>query len=281
MKGKIYSIVSGIYEIKNSDNSTVLIPGSGKLRFNNLIPLVGDYVEHDNKMILNILERRNNFIRPKVANIDQVIIVMSLKEPEFSSFLMDKFLSIIEFKEIKPILFFTKSDLVNDFYWYEQYQKCGYEVYLLNNNSNSNLSEIKQIFKNKTNVFLGQTGVGKTTTINRLSNNNFQTQQISKALGRGKHTTRVVKIIEFNDGELIDTPGFSSLDLDINSLELAQSFDTFKKYFPDCKYRSCLHINENVNDCEIKKQIDISIPKWRYENYLKLSKETKKERWDE
>lgn len=281
MKGKIYSIVSGIYEIKNSDNSTVLIPGSGKLRFNNLIPLVGDYVEHDSKMILNILERRNNFIRPKVANVDQVIIVMSLKEPEFSSFLMDKFLSIIEFKEIKPILFFTKSDLVNDFYWYEQYQKCGYEVYLINNNSNSSLSEIKQIFKNKTNVFLGQTGVGKTTTINRLSNNNFQTQQISKALGRGKHTTRVVKIIEFNDGELIDTPGFSSLDLDINSLELAQSFDAFKKYFPYCKYRSCLHINENVNDCEIKKQIDISIPKWRYENYLKLSKETKKERWDE
>lgn len=281
MKGKIYSIVSGIYEIKNSDNSTVLIPGSGKLRFNNLIPLVGDYVEHDNKMILNILERRNNFIRPKVANVDQVIIVMSLKEPEFSSFLMDKFLSIIEFKEIKPILFLTKSDLVNDFYWYEQYQKCGYEVYLINNNSNSNLSEIKQIFKNKTNVFLGQTGVGKTTTINRLSNNNFQTQQISKALGRGKHTTRVVKIIEFNDGELIDTPGFSSLDLDINSLELAQSFDLFKKHFPDCKYRSCLHINENPHDCAIKKQIAISIPKWRYENYLKLSKETKKERWDE
>lgn len=281
MKGKIYSIVSGIYEIKNSDNSTVLIPGSGKLRFNNLIPLVGDYVEHDNKMILNILERRNNFTRPKVANVDQVIIVMSLKEPEFSSFLMDKFLSIIEFKEIKPILFFTKSDLVNDFHWYEQYQKCGYEVYLINNNSNSNLSEIKQIFKNKTNVFLGQTGVGKTTTINRLSNNNFQTQQISKALGRGKHTTRVVKIIEFNDGELIDTPGFSSLDLDINSLELAQSFDLFKRHFPDCKYRSCLHINENPHDCAIKKQIDISIPKWRYENYLKLSKETKKERWDE
>lgn len=281
MKGKIYSIVSGIYEIKNLDNSIISIPGSGKLRFNNLTPLVGDFVEHDDKMILEILNRKNNFIRPKVANVDQVIVVMSLKEPEFSSFLMDKFLSIIEFKEIKPVLFFTKIDLVDNFYWIEEYKKCGYEVYLIDNKNESDLNKIRQIFKDKTNVFLGQTGVGKTTTINRLSKNNFETQQISKALGRGKHTTRVVRIIEFNNGELIDTPGFSSLDLDINSLELAQSFELFKKHFPNCKYRSCLHINENLHDCAIKRQINISIPQWRYENYLKLSKETKKERWNE
>ncbi|MEE3928215.1 ribosome small subunit-dependent GTPase A [Mycoplasmopsis ciconiae] len=275
-QGKIYSIISGVYHVKVEDK-ILKVHGSGKLRFLNLTPLVGDYVSIQNDQISDIFERKNSFIRPKVANVDQVIVVMSLKEPEFQPFLMDKYLSIIEYKNIKPVIFLTKSDLCDDFYWYDQYKKIGYEVYLIDNKNQNYLEHLKHIFKDKTNVFLGQSGVGKTTTINYLSNNSYQTQAISKALNRGKHTTRVLRIIEFNEGELIDTPGFSSLNLDLSALELAQSYDIFKKYYPLCKYRSCFHISELTKDCAVKLALEKGeIPNWRYTNYLKLNSETTK-----
>ncbi|EFF41097.1 ribosome small subunit-dependent GTPase A [Mycoplasmopsis alligatoris] len=278
MIGKVYSINAGIYHINDGQND-YKIPALGKLRFNNTPPLVGDWVEFNDQSLVSIKERKNWFIRPKVANVDQVIIVISLFEPLFQDYLLDKYLSIIEFKNIEPILFFTKTDLGQS-HWYEYYKKMGYKVYLINNNNFDNSVEIKQIFKNKVSVFLGQSGVGKTSTINNLSDNNFETQIISKALGRGKHTTRMLQIIKFNDGELIDTPGFSSLDLDINNLELAQSFWFLKQNISKCKFRSCLHINENVKDCYVKQNIGNEFwPEKRYENYLKLSKETKKEKW--
>lgn len=280
MIGKVYSIISGIYFIKQEGNEKIhKIPASGKLRFNQNSPLVGDLVKFNENILLDILPRKNSFIRPKVANIDQVIVVMSLFKPRFNSFLLDKYLSIIEFKKITPILFFTKSDLGKS-NWNEIYKNMGYRTYLINNTNLTNKDELKNIFKEKTSVFLGQTGVGKTTTINNLSNSNFLTQEISKALGRGKHTTREVRIIEYNNGELIDTPGFSSIDLELSDKELSKSFFFLQESSLKCKYRTCLHVNEDLRDCNIKQKVESKEwPKFRNENYLKLMIQTKKENW--
>ncbi|WP_117275037.1 ribosome small subunit-dependent GTPase A [Mycoplasmopsis edwardii] len=277
---RIFSIVAGSFEICNLENrERIKIPAAGKLRYNNISPLVGDIVEIKNDLIVDIKERENELVRPKVANIDQVVIVMSIEEPKFSSFLIDKYLSIIEFKNIKPIIFITKSDLnENDaIYWSEKYKKMGYDVFLLG--KEENLDHLHHLFTNKFTLFMGQSGVGKTTAINKLGSFNYNTQTISKALGRGKHTTRVTQIIDFLDGFLIDTPGFSSLEVPMEEIELAKSFKNFREFAQFCKYRSCLHFNENENDCAIKLALqNQEIEEFRYENYLKLLKEIKEKR---
>ncbi|UUD36407.1 ribosome small subunit-dependent GTPase A [Mycoplasmopsis citelli] len=280
MQGKIFSIIGGIYTVKLANGALIKIPGAGKLRYLNLTPLVGDNIIVENDQVSQILPRKNEFIRPKVANIDQMILLMSFKEPQFSSFLLDKYLSIVENKKINPILFFTKADLEIDINIFQKYQNMGYLCYLINNNNPTYINEVKSIFKDKYSVFMGQTGVGKTTTINKLSNNNYQTQAISKALGRGKHTTRAIHITEFNNGYLVDTPGFSSLDLDMDKYQLARSFKEFDILAQRCKFRSCLHINEATEMCAIKQAINTAkIPQFRYDNYLKLQSQlTEKEK---
>ncbi|UVD81762.1 ribosome small subunit-dependent GTPase A [Mycoplasma iguanae] len=274
MIGKVVRVIAGFYDVKsNEDQQHYRIRGSGNLRYTNNAPVVGDYVEFSpNGLLTKILERKNFFIRPKIANIDQAIIVMSLKEPKFSSLLLDKFLMIVESKNIEPIIFFTKTDL-DEFFDISIYQKMGYKCYAINNNK-FDKKPFLDLFKNKTSVFMGQTGVGKTSTINNLSDSNFAIQQISKALGRGKHTTRVVQIIDWNEGELIDTPGFSSIQIDLEPLEMARSFINFKEAAKECKFKSCIHFNEPEHDCKIKTLVRINeIPQWRYQNYLDLLKE--------
>ncbi|QZE12636.1 ribosome small subunit-dependent GTPase A [Mycoplasma sp. Ms02] len=274
MVGKVFSINSGIYKIKSESGEIFKIPAAGKLRHLGESPLVGDWVEFNEGMILSIKPRSNYFIRPKVANVDQVFLVMSLKEPDFSSFLLDKYLSVIEYEDIAPYILITKSDLDSNDEWYQKYKREGYNVFKIDNNEKNYKKDLDAFFKDKTSLFMGQTGVGKTTTINYLSDNTYNTQAISKALGRGKHTTRIVRIIEFNGGELIDTPGFSSLILNLTKQELANSFQAFKHGATQCKFRTCLHINERAEDCFIKKSVEKGeISNWRYENYLKLSLE--------
>ncbi|WP_406614410.1 ribosome small subunit-dependent GTPase A [Mycoplasma corogypsi] len=278
----IYKIVAGSYTCVSEDGTEINIPAAGRLRYENITPLVGDKVKIDGTKIVQILERKNEFIRPKVANVDQMLVFMSIKDPEFQPFLVDKYLAIIEAKNIEPIFCFTKIDLdqAEAIKWKIYYQKMGYKVFLIDNSVPDNLNELKALFKNKYSVFMGQSGVGKTTTLNNLGKYSFETQNISKALGRGKHTTRVVMIVPFNDGYLIDTPGFSSLILDLDELELAQSYFSFKKLAPSCKYRSCLHQNESINDCAIKQHIGTDlIPELRYQNYLKLLLEVPEKRY--
>lgn len=273
---KIFCINAGSYKIVNLDNNeTLVLKAAGKLRYLNTSPIVGDNVKISNQMINEILPRRNFLIRPKIANIDQIIICMSILKPDFSSFLLDKYLSILEAKNIRPIIFITKSDLElnSSKIWQETYQKMGYEVHLINNSLDFD-PKLKNIFLNKFSAFMGQSGVGKTTTLNKLTNLNFATQEISKALDRGKHTTRIVQIIKFNQGYLIDTPGFSSVTLDLDKIELAQSFKLFKTLAQTCKFRSCLHLNEASKDCAIKQAVDNNlIPQFRYQNYIKLQNE--------
>ncbi|WKX02720.1 ribosome small subunit-dependent GTPase A [Candidatus Mycoplasma mahonii] len=272
MEGQIIQILAGFYDIK-SKGEIYRLRGSGKLRNSRIVPLVGDYVRFENnEMLTTILDRKNYLDRPKVANVDQVLIVISLVDPEYSSFMLNKFLSIIEDKNIKPIILFTKTDL-SEVSYLEEYRSQGYDAHEISNKNGDGIQDIIGIFKGRLSVFTGQTGVGKTSTINSLAKTDFEVQEISKSLGRGKHTTRVTKIIPWFNGQLIDSPGFSSLEFNLTKHQLSRSFHDFRLYSALCKFsRSCSHDKEE--DCEVKRQLkNGSISKQRYHDYLRLLKE--------
>ena len=274
LKGKIISLTGGLYEVK-VDKEIYKVKASGKLRYLETSPIVGDFVEFTpDEFIVKILPRKNSLIRPKVANIDQAVIVTSLKDPNYSSILLNKFLAIIEHNEIKPVILFTKRDLTDESHL-EEYLNQGYEAYEISNKDVSSVDVIKGIFKDKTTVFTGQTGAGKSSTINSIAKLDLATDEISKSLGRGKHTTRVVRIIEWNDGELVDTPGFSSLEFDLTKLQLSRAYHDFEKLSANCKFaRSCIHNHEK--DCGIKEAVKNKvISQRRYDDYIRLLEEAK------
>ncbi len=231
---------------------------------------MGDYFpfSKEKSLIEEILPRKNVFDRPKVSNIDQAFLITSLKLPDFSLLLLDKFISLMEIHKVKPIICVTKEDLLekeelNSIYQVlKYYQEIGYTVV-----SNTDLDIIKGLLKNKTSVFTGQTGAGKSTLLNRLNPDwNLEVGEVSQALGRGKHTTRVVELFPFLDGKVMDTPGFSALELTGYSVDdIKKSFIEFSK-FP-CPFKDCSHTKEN--ECEIKKAVLANnILESRYQSYL-------------
>lgn len=266
MEGKIIKIISNDYTVL-SNNKKYVCKSRGKFRNSNITPLVGDEVVFDdaNNYILEIKMRKNELVRPPVSNIDSAIIITNVK-PTFNTNLLDKLLCIIEFNNIKPIICFTKLDLLNDDElkeikkYMEYYEKIGYEVY-----DNRNIDEIKKIFKNKITVLTGQSGAGKSTLLNKINSNlNLKTDEISLALGRGKHTTRHTELLEIEEGFVADTPGFSSLDfIGMKNEDIRDNFIEFNLYKEECKYRDCMHLNEA--ECGIKNNLNII--KSRYDNY--------------
>lgn len=273
MKGQIVKILSNLYFV-NCDGEVIDCHSRGNFRNKNITPVVGDYcvIDKESKYILEILPRKNFLIRPLVANIDQGLIVTSLKTPDFSTNLLDKLILVMEINKIKPIICITKEDIISDKEKEEvktildYYKKIGYSVFY-----NYETEDIKKIFKDKTTVFTGQTGAGKSSLFNRLDPSlNFETGEVSIALGRGKHTTRFVELISLFDGKLVDTPGFSSIDLTNYSIEdIKNSFIEFKKF--NCKYNDCNHTNESIEECAIKKAVeDNEILESRYLNYIKF-----------
>lgn len=279
-KGRIIKVISGFYDVKTNDNKIIRLRASGYLRDNNIIPVVGDIVEYrDEKVIDNISERKNFLIRPKVANVDCVAIVVSLDKPKFSSLLLDRFLAIVEFQNIETMIIFTKADIGDNRPYYD-YKSQNFNCVLINNNNDENFkwNETRKIFENKLVVFTGQSGVGKSTTINHLLNSNQETNEISNALGRGKHTTRVVEIISNENIEIIDTPGFGSIEVTLTKEQLAKSYFDFKKWSKECKFSSCLHYKEN--SCKVKEQLENGkLLKSRYDNYIKILLELKDNDW--
>ena len=273
MRGKIIKVISNDYTVKTEDKLYVC-KARGKFRNMKIAPLVGDIVIFDekNNYILEIEKRKNELVRPPVSNIDQVMIITSVKHPDFDTNLLDKMLAIIEFNNIKPIICITKMDLLDKKEqkkienYINYYKKIGYQVFL-----NSEIEKIKKIFKNKITVFTGQSGAGKSTLINKLDANlNLKTNEISLALGRGKHTTRHVELIPLYNGMVADTPGFSSLNFNnMTNEDIRDNFIEFNKYRDNCEYKDCMHKSE-IN-CEIKRQLEIKeILIDRYNNYLKF-----------
>lgn len=272
MIGKIIKQVSNDYTVKIDDKLVVCKP-RGKFRKLGITPLVGDNVEIDleNKYILDILKRKNELVRPSIANIDQAVIVTSVKIPDFSSNLLDKLLTVVEFNNIKPIICFTKLDLITKEELDEikiiqdYYRKIGYEVY-----DNTDL-KLKEIFKDKITVFAGQSGAGKSSLLNMLDKSlNLEIGEVSVALGRGRHTTRHTELIEVLGGLIADTPGFSAIDLsEMSKSDIRDNFIEFNEYKEDCEYKDCMHINEKI--CKIKFNVENNIIlKSRYDNYLKF-----------
>jgi len=271
MQGKIIKQISNDYTVKSHDKEYIC-KARGKFRQMEISPLVGDEVEFNEKenYILNILPRKNELQRPSIANIDQAIIITSLKNPNFDTNLLDKLLTIITYNNITPIIIFTKSDLLtkeeleNFRPYFDYYKKIGYRCYM-----NYEINKIKKIFKNKVSVFTGQSGAGKSTLLNNLDKTlKLETNEISKALGRGKHTTRHTSLLEIEGGLVADTPGFSALSFGKMTPDLIRdNFIEFNKYRVNCKYRDCMHYKEDK--CEIKnKTIEKEILQSRYDNYI-------------
>lgn len=242
--------------------------------------MIGDKVEYqfcDNTYVIeNIVDRKNWIKRPLVANIDYLFIIQSVKEPEISSYLLNKFLMFYEsFNIDKVVIVFTKMDLLNQEEKIEVnkiIQTYTNDNYIcLDSNKQEDIDAIKTIFdKNIIACLAGQSGVGKSTLINKLIPNlNITTQNISKALNRGKHTTTTSSLISFRNGFFVDTPGFSSIEIDMNDQEIATSYNDFRKNATLCKFSNCLHNNEK--GCKIKELVDENkISKQRYMDYLKI-----------
>ncbi len=275
MTGQVIRVIAGFYDVL-ADNRQYRVRGSGNLRNEKTSPLVGDFVNFDEDgMLIKILERKNELTRPKVANIDQAAVVMSLKDPNYSSFLLNKMLAVVESQRIKPIVIFTKADL-GDASPTREYEQQGYDVVLVNNNSQEGINKLRGKLMNKLTVFMGQTGAGKSTTINSLLETKRETQEISKALGRGKHTTRVVEVEIMGNLRIIDTPGFSNFELEMNKLQLAHAFFDFDLLATKCKFRSCLHLHEKITDCAVKRALqENKIHQTRYNDYVKMMGEIK------
>lgn len=273
MIGRIIKLISNDYTVKVEEGEYIC-KSRGKFRNEKISPKVGDMVKIDieNQYILEVLPRKNELIRPPVSNIDQVIIIASVKHPNFSTNLLDKLLTIISYHNIKPIICFTKLDLLLDeeekklILHYQNYYKKYYTIY-----NNTDVNEIKNLFKNKITVFTGQSGAGKSTLLNRLDTNlNIKTGEISMALGRGRHTTRHVELIPLYGGYVADTPGFSDVSfLEMEASDIRDNFEDFNMYRDMCKYKDCLHHKED--HCKIKELVaDGVILKDRYENYIKF-----------
>lgn len=285
-EGQIIKALSGFYYVL-SDDIVYQCRARGLFRNTKQTPLVGDFVKFDaanltDGYVTKLLPRKNELVRPPVANIDQALVAVSAKNPSFSPKLLDRFLVLVEFNRIDAIILVTKMDLVNDEdkgelnQYIEDYQKLGYRVEQLSTEWPVDQASFTDLLAGKSSVIAGQSGVGKSSFLNLLNPElSIETAEISKHLGRGKHTTRHTELIEVFGGMIADTPGFSSLDFEQIELEqLSFCFRDIDHYRDDCKFRGCMHVNEP--NCGIKKAVENNeMTQYRYEHYLEFYQEIK------
>lgn len=270
MEGTIVKQISNLYTVE-ANNKLYECRARGKFYHDKLTPLVGDKViiDSENNYILEIKPRINFLERPSIANINTCIIITSTKSPNLDLNLLDKLLCLIIHNKIKPIICFTKVDLLNRNakkeikHLIKYYERLGIKTF-----SNKKLGKITKEVAHETVVLTGQTGAGKSTLLNRLNKNlNLETNPISKALGRGVHTTRHVELFKYKTSLIADTPGFSALD--INNLTPEEIRNAFPEFNVECQYHDCMHKKEP--DCEVRELVSKKkILTSRYENYLKF-----------
>jgi ribosome biogenesis GTPase / thiamine phosphate phosphatase len=285
-EGKIVKALSGFYYVLHHDE-LIQCRGRGIFRKNKITPLVGDEVvfQAENDLegyVLEVKIRKNELVRPPIANVDQAILVFSAVEPDFSTVLLDRFLVLVEFNHIKPLICITKMDLTNDEQteavsdYADQYRAAGYEVILTSSETETGIERLSPHLEDKISVFAGQSGVGKSSLLNVLRPDlELKTDDISAHLGRGKHTTRHVELIRIGNGLVADTPGFSSLEFtNIEAEDLTFCFPELKKANENCKFRGCLHVSEPK--CGVKAAVEAGeIPHFRYKHYLDFLQEIK------
>ncbi len=313
-KGRVINLNGGNYQILLDDGTIISAKASGRLRYQKvssdsefnkntnklskklsttrikISPKVGDFVlyeeNEDNNYITEVLPRANSLIRPDIANVDQIILVFAAKEPQFSFYLLDMFLVNILKQNITPVIIVSKADLLSDDEYVslnlkmDYYRHLGWQVLFVNSLNLKERNKILNILKGKVSVLSGQTGAGKSTLINGIIPGfSLNTNEISKALGRGKHTTREVTLYSYKKILLGDTPGFSKFDLqffDINEDELAHLFPEFDEYV--CKFNDCAHL-KNTPGCGVyEAYVNGKILDTRYLSYLKMREEIIKNR---
>lgn len=281
--GLILKGIGGFYYVETADG-VFECKAKGKFRKDKLIPLAGDKVritvrDGEENTIDEIFERKNCLKRPPVANIDTLMIVVSVADPAPNPLVIDKMTVLAEKNRIEPVIVITKTDLGSFDELSDIYSKTGYRVVTVCGKTGEGIQTVKELLKNRLTAFTGNSGVGKSTLINAVCPGlSLETNEISTKLGRGRHTTRQAEIFHVGDGLVIDTAGFSSLDFSGEDVilkdDLQYYFPEFEKFLGQCRFTSCSHIGDKgCKICEAVKNGEISNS--RHDSYIALYNEVK------
>ena len=284
MTGQIVKALSGFYYVDTGAGEPVPCRGRGKLRHQKATPLVGDRVEitcreDGTGMVDAILPRKNQFSRPAVANIDQLVLVCSGAIPVTDPFLIDRMAAMAEWKGCEPLIVFNKCDLVRVDALAELYRAAGFAALQVSAQTGEGMDALAAALAGKVSAFTGNSGVGKSSILNALwPGFSLRVGEVSEKLGRGRHTTRHVELFPVAGGLVADTPGFSSFDVEqmeaIPKEALAATFREFAPYLDQCRFQGCAHVKER--GCAVREALaEGRIAPSRHESYVRLYEQAK------